>query len=843
MVRTFSWVTLALALFAAGTAEAYYPLWKRQEISYYANVRSIVAADFNGDGQADVVTRNSSNQLRLYLMTGAGAWPEPAVIYTGTTLTDLIAADVTGDGNDDLILAESATDAVTVLPANGDGTFGAPIHSSLAVDPLRLAKADFNSDGSIDLAVRSGLAVALYAGDGAGNFSLLLNRGLTSAPSIVQAGDIDADGKGDYVVGFADATPYEILFGKGDGTFETPVPISSVTTNAARMAIEDLDADGDREILIPHFAANTLTVIVNNGRRTFASPVVYEVLPAPPAMGNPFELIVGDVNGDGDADVVMTLSNERLLATYTGKGDGSLNAGAYVSAGAIPGAPFYPQLLAGADFSGDGRIDIALVASTHLELHENVSGDITVGLDSVYRTITEGQTATFYVTVQYEPSYYAYPPPAITGTITLKRDGADVGSGDVNLGTATIEVPSLPLGTHAITAHYSGDENYRATVSNVAPVNVVEEATTVTISSTAAGTEVPYGQSFAIVARVTSELEGSLEGQLKIFVDGEFDSLGHGSYDYFDFSHLSPGTHTFYVTFEGTETQPPSRSAVITQVVKKAASTINIGSGSVIYRYNRQQPLLVTIAGNGATGTVRFYEGDVLLATVSVPASSFEVPLSLPVGAHDIHATYSGDDNYEPSTSPMLRYVVMPADSLLIDASVQGTAIHVRGMYDLPSGGHFEIWRRIGSGGWIVVGESQSPSWDESNPQAGTPYLFRIEAYDSSNRLVVTSNTDMAMLWSFTDDPLPSGTIIKALHLTEIVAAVNALRIAAGMSAVGSGMAPGQVIRGTHVQHLRTLVNAARQAVGLVSKPFIPGVEVGLPMRAMHIYELREAIR
>lgn len=851
MIRTISWAVLALAVLTAAPAEAYQPLWYRTGFSGLANAHNIASGDFTRDGRPDIITRVSNTHIFLFVNGGEGTLETPIMVYAGTNLTHLLVADVNADGNVDVILGQRTPTALIVLLSNGISTFAPPIVTPVAVDPTgyRCAIGDFNGDSKVDVIMGSfyDLAVAIYAGDGAGSFALLLNRSVPSAPAVVAAGDLDADGKADYAVGYADATPFEVHFGNGDGTFVATYPLSGVPAGAGRMAFADLDGDGDREIVIPHYETHRLTVSLNSGSRTFAAPVFYDVLPTP--SGSPWDIGVADVDGDGNNDVVLSLSNPHFIATYTGNGDGTLDPGAYVPGGSAFGGSYPPRQLALTDFTGDGRVDIALSASVSVAIWKNVSGDVTVGLSREFPTISSGQTATFEVSItNAQADFYSpqYRPPAATGTVTLTENGVEIGSATVTNSVTTIEVQSLAPGMHTIIAHYSGDDSYRPTDSAPVQQNVTAESATVTLVNSASG-ELAYWQPFGLTATVSSAIQEPLNGMLWFYRNGELVYSADGPEAPYSPGAMAPGTYTFHVEYRGTDTQPPATSNEVTQVVVKAASSTSIANPFV--RYSQQTAVSVTLTGahgGSPSGTVRLYEGAALIGTVVAPVgccgpATVQIPVSLPIGVHYLRAEYEGNDRYEASTSGAGRYTVVPDEGLFIDAYSSGTAIILRALYDPPNGGHFVIHRRIGSGGWSVF-QTSTPQWIEENATPSTAYTFRMDMY-RSNQLVASSNTDTAMRVSFTDDPLTAGTRIKSVHLGELVAGASALRSAAGLISNGIDTSAGQLIRATHLLQLRTAINEARVALGAAAISFSGAVGAGLPVRATHIQELRDALR
>lgn len=848
-------VPFLLAISLSASAYGYYPLWVRTSFLSHANVQSIAAADFNGDNIPDVVTRRNSPYQVDLLITGADATiGTPVNLYSGTTLTDMIAADANGDGKTDVLIVEAAAPLIAVLLSNGDGTFAAPVNTALTITPQRLAHADFTGDGKLDVLVwsTSGTAAALYAGNGAGGFTLSLDVTFAAIPRWVRAGDIDDDGKADFIAGFQDSTPYNIYYGKGDGTFDTPVTLATIAAVPTRIALADLDADDDLEILVIHFNANTLTVALNTGARTFAAPTVYNVLQGggTSPSGNPADLAVGDFTDDGHADVLLTLGNQRFLGTFPGNGSGWLGAGVYVPAGSIPyGTPSAPRYLAPADFDGDGRTDVALAGSISTAIWRNVAGDVTVNLSSDHPTISTGQTAKFTVTVTDAQGYFSYPSivPHPTGTVTLRKSGVDVATGTLSDGIVDFEVPSLANGTHTFTAHYEGDDSFRETASAEEEQNVIAQTSSVSISSSEEGSEVGYGSWFGILVTASSQADGYPNGQIWLYVDGErqeYSTSGPTLYE--TFADLEPGPHTFYATYEGTETQPPATSPTITQVVKKAPTTVS--AGSYMVRQSSQPPVSVLIDSESVqespSGTVKLYEGQTLLATVTLSdqccgQNSLDIPVSLAAGTHYLHAVYSGDAHYAPSQSAPVKYMVVPDQTLGIDVWASGTTINARGVYPTPLGAQFRIHRRIGNGAWTMTTGFTSED-TVVNALPGTPYAYYMQVIDYSGQVLATSNVDVAIAGTFNDNPLAVGTPIKALHFTELVTAMNQLRVAAGLNAINiTGIAAGQPVLASQTTAIRNGINEARVALGAAAVGFGELTVV----RATDVQQMRDAIR
>ncbi len=259
-------------------------------------------------------------------------------------------------------------------------------------------------------------------------------------------------------------------------------------------------------------------------------------------------------------------------------------------------------------------------------------------------------------------------------------------------------------------------------------------------------------------------------------------------------------------------------------------------------------------SGGTPIGNIHLYEGATRLATVFAGGGccnpsrvDVTVPV-LPVGTHYLYIAYDGDASFEPARSAPQAFAVLSANGFPVDVrATPQQNIYAYGFFDLYAPpGHYEIFRRIGAGQWTrVIANTISPSYTEYSAPANTVYTFRMEAYDGSNHLVASSNTDLAMIVSFTDDPLTSGITVRAQHLLEIVAAANTLRATAGLPPInlGPGLANGQPIRASHITALHNAINEARVALGAAAVTFTDDLTADPVIRARQVQDLREAIR
>ena len=116
-------------------------------------------ADLNHDGKADLAfTSGSTNEVTIFLGNGDGTFTTGNSYSTspaGTGPSLVVAADFNLDGNLDLVVEDYGSDAA-LFYGNGDGTFQSAVPVNVLGYQAGLAAADFDKNGAPDLAVLTG---------------------------------------------------------------------------------------------------------------------------------------------------------------------------------------------------------------------------------------------------------------------------------------------------------------------------------------------------------------------------------------------------------------------------------------------------------------------------------------------------------------------------------------------------------------------------------------------------------------------------------------------------------------------------------------------------------------
>ncbi len=276
----------------------------------------------------------------------------------------VFAADLDGDGDMDMISASAYDNKIAWYEnLDGQGTFGPQqIISEDAMGAISVFAADINGDSVMDIVFASSgdNTIGWYKNNGQGNFgpkqiiSTLVNK-----PSSVYAAD--ADGDGDMDVFSTSALDDKIAWYEntdGQGNFGPQHTISTAFDYPIRISMGDIDGDGDKDILSGSSYNNSRIAWFKNtnGQGNF---VLQGTLNTDISYCR--SAILADVDGDGDLDIVavsMKTEGHRVIWFENMDGLGNFNPTPHLIALLSPTAR--PEILYAADFNNDGKIDIAL---------------------------------------------------------------------------------------------------------------------------------------------------------------------------------------------------------------------------------------------------------------------------------------------------------------------------------------------------------------------------------------------------------------------------------------------------------------------------------------------------
>lgn len=269
-----------------------------------------------------------------------------AVVPSGSSVAHVV--DVNGDGILDALFAGTSPEfQVVAMLGDGTGRFAPATSSAPALDAKGSAIVDWNGDGRIDL-IAGGFQLQVLLGDGRGQFTAGPSAALCSIPSKVATADFDADGRPDVAVHCAEQNATQIFLQLPNGGLAAAITVFAgmVTNPQGSLAVGDVDGNGFPDLVMTAPTQNMLAVFGTSAGPSFHLVATY---PCPAGVQ---QALLDDLDGDAVLDLVI--SAETSIAAWLGNGDGTFAPAP--ASGTYP-ASDAPRAATLADVDGDGALD------------------------------------------------------------------------------------------------------------------------------------------------------------------------------------------------------------------------------------------------------------------------------------------------------------------------------------------------------------------------------------------------------------------------------------------------------------------------------------------------------
>jgi hypothetical protein len=751
---------------------------------------SIAAGDFNGDGIPDIVTSNSGDgsTVTVSLGNGDGTFTTKTTVNVGGNPYSVVVGDFNGDGILDIAADSDGNNTVTIALGIGDGTFATLPAVSVGSAPLGMA-----------VVLESGANVIWVANYADKTVSVV---GIQTDGRTPYAETLDADigsaaPQGIAVIDYAESLPKDVALSNPSNNTVTVIEVNyaaqTVTSRTFNvglvptgLATGDFNGDGISDLAVANTLDGTVTVLLNNGDGTFTTKATATVGAAPEGIA------VGDFNGDGVLDIAVTNAADDTVTVLLGNGDGTFTTQATPTVGAFPNG------IAVADFNGDGLTDIVTantssngsvttagtasvllnqtsVAPTATLTGVSVAGTGTHLVDFIYdgdanhsagpssNTVSLiGTQVPTTLTVSSSLSTASYGQqvvltaklaPYTSGSLStnaesviFQSNGANIGTGSLSSGVATLNVTSLPIGTDSITAIYGGDANFVTAIGSGPTVTVIaaNQKPTLMWATPAA---ISYGTALSAA-------------QLNASVTLAGTAIA-GSYVYSPAAGTVPpaGTDTLTVTFTPTDTTDYStQTASVPLVVTKATPTITWPAPS---------PITYGTALSAAQ----------LNATSATPGSFAYTPAAgtiLTVGLQTLQATLTPSDSTDyNNVSATVSITVLAAVPTLTFAPITNVTVNAA---------PFTVSATSASPGPITYGVSSGPATISGSTVtvtgAGTVVLSATQAAAGSYAAATATATFTVTAAPALDFTMSAGTATQSQAIIAGGAATYTLQIA-----------------------------------------------------------------
>jgi hypothetical protein len=337
------------------------------------NPIGLTVADVDGDGKLDIlICDRNANQIKIYRnISTPGAlttnsFAAPVGLDTSGDARHLRVADVDGDGKPDIVVADWGADLISIfrnIGAPGSLAFAPRVDFSAGAGIYDVVVADLDGDGKPDIA---------WSNPAIPDIAVIRN---TSVP-----GTIDANS-------FTTATNF--------------VPVG----DSESIIAVDVDGDGKLDLIAGSVLGNAMSVLRNQsvpGTFSFAPHVDFS------APGWVHDVRAGDINGDGKPDICIDGELSSYMAVFQ---NGSV-PGSFTSASLSNQVDFASGWnawgISVGDLDGDGRADVVLANSydNNISIYQNQApygGPPVILSQTANLTLLANNTATFKAVVMGQP--------------------------------------------------------------------------------------------------------------------------------------------------------------------------------------------------------------------------------------------------------------------------------------------------------------------------------------------------------------------------------------------------------------------------------------------------------
>lgn len=499
------------------------------------NSQDLAAGDFNGDGRLDLVLTINNQQIGVSLLRGNGDGTFAApVTFPNTSGFDspaVAAVDLNNDGRLDVVIAHDiacyvapcvTTDLISVMIGNGDGTFQPSREIPVGRGMSEIAVGDYNRDGFKDLAI-GGAQGQVYLLHGVGDGTFVQQPTVTAVvdQSSIPVTDIDAaDFNGDSIQDLVVSVPHNgsrtaILTGNGDGTFRTPLVLTSPQLNLPQQAaVADYNGDGfqDLALSLGDGSFGLMQIRNGNGDGTFQAAVHYLQPPPTSSVGGIF-ILSANLNGDTKPDIVLNIGGAfpsfAVLLNSTGA--------------APPPTPSAPTLLSPANDATPAQpvafdwTDVTAATAYQIQIDDSKNFSAPLVVDRVVTpsqftasTLNAGQRHWWRVrginsagTAGAWSSVRRFTPGAFTQAPSLAGialNPASVVGGNTSEGTASL-TSAAPSGGALVTLSSSNTSAATVPASVTVPAGAFSATFTVSTASVTASTSITISGAFGGTAR------------------------------------------------------------------------------------------------------------------------------------------------------------------------------------------------------------------------------------------------------------------------------------------------------------------------------------------------------
>ncbi|MBC8753351.1 T9SS type A sorting domain-containing protein [Kordia sp. YSTF-M3] len=282
---------------------------KQLLVANIANPRSFSIEDINNDGNQDIISTSYAPygetdfiyKVSLFESQVSGnSYDETIINYFYNVLNDVKASDLNNDGNQDMIIA---SDAILWIENYGNEKFSSYKTISTIDNDNRFEDveiADMNSDGFNDIVGLRATGIEIFNNQGDETFSTVVIP-YSYLLRDLEVKDVDGDGIKDIILTIREGNNYKVgwIKNNGDDTYGNVTIIIDNTYGMQpnKITSGDIDNDGDYDIVISSFNYSRIQLLRNDGTGVFSfEPII--------SSSTTNGIVLGDVDNDGYLDII-----------------------------------------------------------------------------------------------------------------------------------------------------------------------------------------------------------------------------------------------------------------------------------------------------------------------------------------------------------------------------------------------------------------------------------------------------------------------------------------------------------------------------------------------------------
>lgn len=295
----------------------------------------------------------------------------------GTVTRSVVFSDLDGDGKSDMIATNTGSNNISVFRNTstiGVASFATKLEFATGIGTSGLATGDLNGDGKLDVVASNynSMDISVFINTTTGstiNFATKIDIATWDVmppsgfinPLGVVINDLNGDGKPDIAV--ANFSTASVALFRNTTTGPTPTFVREMLTTGLtaprELAVGDMDGDGKTDLVVSDEGGAKILAYRNTsataGSFTFDAPVTSVTATAPRGVA------LGDLDKDGKLDIAVVNSGSASVSVFRNlstSGSISISAKTDFTAGTSP------REVALADIDGDGKLEIAASSNT-----------------------------------------------------------------------------------------------------------------------------------------------------------------------------------------------------------------------------------------------------------------------------------------------------------------------------------------------------------------------------------------------------------------------------------------------------------------------------------------------